>query len=144
MPNLLSSAEVDVGFDRHRVQVTDEEAEEALPLPYGHISVGTSAVLFRSLEDIWQAQFVFESWDGEPGSPDESEWPDIQVVSLYLPSGHLAVDQFTRGAVSDVFDARGSGHFRVRVAWRELRWRPDTDLVDPQAFALLQFWPATG
>lgn len=147
MPQLLSSVELDVGLDHHLVQVTDHEAEEALPTPsqVGHrwVSAGTSAVLLQSVEDIWRARFYFESWDGQPAPLDEAEWPVIEVIGLFLPSGNLAVDQFARGAVWDVFDVGGPGHYRVRLAWCPLDWQPDGDPLEPQAFASLQFWPDT-
>ncbi|GIF06968.1 hypothetical protein [Actinoplanes siamensis] len=145
MPQLLLDDYVDVGVDHRLVQLTDQFAQEALPVPraIGHpwLSVGTSAVLLESAEDIWRAQFNFELWDERPSSI-ELEWPGSEIVRLYLPSGVLDVDQLTGGMLMNAFDLGADGHYQVRIAWRPLDRKPEDDVLEPQASVLFQFWRA--
>ncbi|MBG0569019.1 hypothetical protein [Actinoplanes aureus] len=123
--------------------MSDGEVDEYLPLPnsIGHpwISVGTSRVLLESQEDIYLARFYFELWNGPPPPLDSADWPINEDIVLYLPSGRIAVYEFT-SAQQDVFNVEGSGHYHVRLAWRA--GTHDFEVVKPQAFALVQFWVA--
>ncbi|GLZ01015.1 hypothetical protein [Actinoplanes sp. NBRC 103695] len=141
MSEMLSSAETDVIVAYRLVGLIGGEVDEDLPTPsqIGHpwLSAGTSSVLLQSAEDIGQAQFRFELWDGAPPQLG-ADWPHSEVVTLVLTDGGLNVDQIDAGSVHDVFDVGEPGRYRVRLAWREADWDPMAE--GPQAWLLAQFW----
>jgi hypothetical protein len=138
---MLDSTEVDATVAHRIVGLCDSESGEYVEPPYGEgqpwISVGTSRLLLNSGEDIYKVRFLFELWDGQPPAVDENEWPRSELVSIYLPSGRVGVEnpQFQEGIV---FDVDRPGRYHLRLGWRPAEW--DREGHEPQAFALAQFW----
>jgi hypothetical protein len=137
---MASSAEVDVIVAYHLVGFYDGEVDETVPTPRETwVGVGTSAVLFRSAEDIYLARIRFESWDG-PAPADDASWPLSESAALYLPSGVLSIHEIDGGNRPRVFTVGPPGHYSMRLGWRA--GEMDPAVARPQAFALAQFWPA--
>ena len=146
MPNLMSTADVDVIVDHHLFGVCDGAADESpppAPREVGHrwLSTGVSMVYFEADEDILDARVRFESWDGPPPEPDAADWPETETVVLSLPSAVLSIDEITAGVEVDVFVVGRPGRYFARLAWREGPLDLD-DTGEPEGFALAQFWPA--
>jgi len=138
---MASSVEVDVIVAYHLVGFYDSEVDETVPTPRETwVGVGTSAVLFRSAEDIYMARIRFESWDGPAALADHASWPLSESAALYLPSGMLSIHEIDGGNRRRVFTVGPPGHYSMRLGWRA--GEVDPVVTRPQAFALARFWPA--
>ncbi|WP_141721761.1 hypothetical protein [Micromonospora citrea] len=99
------------------------------PLPgRGWLGVGSSAVLIGAAEDLVCPALRLEYWDGEPptGPPDHEAQ---ETTSLLLPTGRLALDEITGGAVPDVF-VLPPGVYALRITcWNRERVRREFEAL---------------
>jgi hypothetical protein len=140
--DMTATREIDVIVDHHLVGLVDRRApgeRPAVPHASGRfVSVSPGYLLIESDDDVLDARLRIEAWTGEPPF-DEASWPLSDAVLIDLPSGLLGVDEIAAGGKSDVFEVPFAGRCRVRVAWR-----PGTIGESPEAWGLVQFWPAGG
>ncbi|WP_434589658.1 hypothetical protein [Streptomyces sp. A5-4] len=145
MAELLVSHELDVVVDHRLVGLLDEAcaAGERPPSPHtlGHwLSTTPGMVYLESDEDILGARLRLEAWDGDAPFVRE-QWPRTDVIVLDLPSGVLGVDEIAAGGKSQVFRVPSPGRWHARVSWRPGVLDLDGTGTEPEAWALVQFWP---
>lgn len=157
MAPLQTRREIDVVVDHRLVGLVDQAADRTTPTPAPHswggwFSVGPGAVYLESDEDILYARLLLEAWDSAPAF-DPAGWDRHGEAEVDLPSGVLDVDMIAAGGTSAVFTVPFAGRWHVRLAWTESPrdFGEDVDLdeedevddlTEPEARALLQFWPS--
>jgi hypothetical protein len=163
---LLAETELEVVVDHRLLGVVDEGQAEgerpASPHSVGHwFAIAPGKLYVESTGDVIGARLRLEAWDGPP-SFDAAGWDRHDETVMELASGVLGVDQIAAGGLSGVFELPGPGAWQTRVAWREAvpggdesadDPEPienlddpddiDDDLDEPEAWALLQFWPTS-
>ncbi|GAA3853425.1 hypothetical protein GCM10022243_18790 [Saccharothrix violaceirubra] len=135
---LEASTEIDVLVEHHWFGVGDPDSTEDTPIPDpgAWFAAGDSLVMFQSEEDIVRARLHLE-WHTDRPPLDSAQWPHSTEIDLHLPSGVFTVDEGVAGVTGPVFTVP-AGRYRARLGWRPAP--PST--TEPEAYALVSFWPA--
>ncbi|SDP96344.1 hypothetical protein SAMN04487905_12012 [Actinopolyspora xinjiangensis] len=147
MARLLAATDLVVTVDHHLFGIVDQACEQdrtdppQAPSELGQwMSVGVAAVYVEAEQDIITAGLRLECWDG-PAPFEERDWPRSELAVVRMPSGRLGIDEIAAGGQGDVFVLPEPGEYQLRVAWRERDLDQHDEDGNPEAFALVQYWP---